>query len=247
MARLSLLGFEKLPFNGRYAQEIWRLCSHRYDCFISYKTNIDPYSGPSELTIFHPDTLHTIYDGKTNPFTKPAWYDNLRPYTGLNTHRSRWVHEHRRRIWDRAFSTKGNSVFVHSCLLLIVIPKALSSYEQDIRVQADQLEKLISERLAVPIVINDFFYWFSWDVMGILAFSKSFQMLQGGKWHHAIKMLRKGLELVGPFTPVPWLTRIAFDVPVLPTVRNFLKMGDWCARRMDERISVGSSILLAVL
>lgn len=74
--------------------------------------------------------------------------------------------------------------------------------------------------------------------MGELAFSRSFGMLQSQKWHHAIGMLRKGLELVGPFTPVPWLTRIAFDIPILPTVRNFLKMEDWCARRMDERISV---------
>ena len=76
--------------------------------------------------------------------------------------------------------------------------------------------------------------------MGQLAFSNSFGMLEEEKWHHAISLLRKGLELVGPFTPVPWLTRIAFDVPILPTVRNFVKMEEWCARRMDERISVCS-------
>jgi hypothetical protein len=78
------------------------------------------WTGPNELTIFHPDTLVTIYEGNRNPFTKPAWYDNLRPYTGLNTHRSKYVHEHRRRIWDHAFSTKG------TCSLLLVSPVVAS-------------------------------------------------------------------------------------------------------------------------
>jgi hypothetical protein len=75
----------------------------------SGKSKTDPKIGPNELTVFHPDTLHTIYDGIKNPFSKPAWYDSLRPYTGLNTHRSKYVHDHRRRIWDYAFSTKGDS------------------------------------------------------------------------------------------------------------------------------------------
>ncbi|OKL58794.1 hypothetical protein UA08_05857 [Talaromyces atroroseus] len=170
-------------------------------------------TGPNELTIFHPDTLVTIYEGNRNPFTKPAWYDNLRPYTGLNTHRSK------------------------------LQPTALASYQPNVTTHADCLANLIEEQVGKPVVVNQYFYWFSWDVMGQLAFSKSFGMLEEGKWHYAIKMLRKGLELVGPFTPVPWLTRVAFAVPVLDTVRNFLKMEDWCARRMDERISVSSYLI----
>ena len=65
--------------------------------------------GPNELTIFEPDILPEILEGSKNSFSKPAWYDNLRPYTGLNTHRSKVVHEHRRRIWDQGFTTKGES------------------------------------------------------------------------------------------------------------------------------------------
>ena len=65
--------------------------------------------GPSELTIFEPGVLPEILEGSKNAFSKPAWYDNLRPYYGLNTHRSKVVHEHRRRIWDQGFTTKGLS------------------------------------------------------------------------------------------------------------------------------------------
>ena len=63
--------------------------------------------GPNELTVFEPDVLTEILDGSKNQFSKPAWYDNLRPYTGLNTHRSKVVHQHRRRVWDYGFTTKG--------------------------------------------------------------------------------------------------------------------------------------------
>lgn len=64
-------------------------------------------TGPNELTIFDPDVLRIVNDGLKNACTKPAWYDNLRPYTGLNTHRSKLVHKHRRRVWDHGFTTEG--------------------------------------------------------------------------------------------------------------------------------------------
>jgi hypothetical protein len=104
------------------------------------------------------------------------------------------------------------------------------------------MDDLLAAQVGKPILINKYFYWFSWDVMGQLAFSKSFGMLEEGQWHFAINMLRKGLEFVGPFTPVPWMVRLAFEMPLTSTVRNFLKMCDWCAREMDERISVGLPI-----
>lgn len=74
--------------------------------------------------------------------------------------------------------------------------------------------------------------------MGQFAFSKSFQMLNDQKWHHAVCMLRAGLEVVGPLTPVPWLVRVGFDLPLLQVVRDFQGMEAWCAARMDERIEV---------
>ncbi|KAL8868364.1 MAG: hypothetical protein Q9174_005041, partial [Haloplaca sp. 1 TL-2023] len=128
--------------------------------------------GPNELAIFDPRALVEINEGAKNLFSKPAWYDNLRPYTGLNTHRSKTVHGHRRR---------------------------------HIKDYANQLDQALSLHTEETIEINKFFYWFSFDVMGHFAFSRSFGMLKDQSWHHAVEMLRKGLALVGPFTPVPWL------------------------------------------
>lgn len=80
-----------------------------------------------------------------------------------------------------------------------------------------QLEQAIAQNVGQEITINQYFYWFSFDVMGHFAFSKSFGMLESQKWHYSVQMLRAGLALVGPFTPVPWLVRIAFDIPILPS------------------------------
>ncbi|KAL8678451.1 MAG: hypothetical protein Q9186_005189 [Xanthomendoza sp. 1 TL-2023] len=131
------------------------------------------------------------------------------------------VHKHRRRVWDHAFTTE-----------------ALENYDSHVKEFAHQLECIIAENAGKPITINQYFYWFSFDVMGQSAFSKSFNMLKTQKWHHVVQLLRAGLELVGPLTPVPWLVRIGFDIPIMPVVRNFQKMEAWCAERMDERIEI---------
>ena len=41
------------------------------------------------------------------PFSKPAWYDVLQPYTGLTNHRDQKVHEHHRQVWDYGFTNRG--------------------------------------------------------------------------------------------------------------------------------------------
>ena len=115
---------------------------------------------------------------------------------------------------------------------------ALKTYEKQVKTYSIQLEQAITQNVGEEISINQYFYWFSFDVMGQFAFSKSFGMLKNQHWHYSIQMLRSGLALVGPFTPVPWLVRIAFDIPVLRIVRDFQAMVAWCTNRMVERIKV---------
>lgn len=115
---------------------------------------------------------------------------------------------------------------------------ALQSYEVQLKSYAHQLERLIAQSAGKPTNINQYIYWFSFDVMGQFAFSKPFDMLIGKKWHHAVQMLRAGLALVGPLSPTPWLVRLAVDFPVVSVVRDFQKMEAWCADQMDERIEV---------
>ena len=77
---------------------------------------------------------------------------------------------------------------------------------------ADQLERLIAQSRNQPIVANQYFQWFSFDVMVQVAFSEDFNMLRGAQWHSAIKVLRDGMAAIGALTPVPWLIRLGSDI-----------------------------------
>ena len=74
--------------------------------------------------------------------------------------------------------------------------------------------------------------------MGQFAFSKSFNNLREKRLHEAIRMIRSGMSLIGPFTPVPWLIRIGFENPVTTIARDLHKLLRWCSEQMDERINV---------
>ena len=77
--------------------------------------------------------------------------------------------------------------------------------------------------------------------MGDFAFAKSFNMLESKEWHYSVLMLRKVLNLLGPFSSVPWLIQLAFSFPMIPVVQDWNKMISWCADRMKERIHVSRS------
>ncbi|KUI71889.1 Tryprostatin B 6-hydroxylase [Cytospora mali] len=151
-------------------------------------------TGPEELTIIDP-SIPGILDGPKNEFTKAVWYDFLLPEVAVNTTRDKKHHDARRRIWDRGFS-----------------PNAMAAYEQQIIECAGTLAQRIAEisRDGEPVVVTDWFYWFTFDVMGHFAFARSFGMLRDEQWHLAVKMLRRAMALLGPFSPVPWLAQVAF-------------------------------------
>lgn len=180
-------------------------------------------TGPEEITIIN-SAVPLAVDGPGSGCTKAVWYDFLLPELALNTTRSKKDHDSRRRIWDRGFSKK-----------------ALAAYEERVVEFAETLASRIEElaRQDDPVNITDWFYWFTFDVMGEFAFARSFSMLQNEQWHPAVKLLRKAMGLLGPFSPVPWLAQIAFYItPWMFVVRDWLAMMQWCKKRMGERIEV---------
>ena len=182
-------------------------------------------TGPEEITVFHPEVLSAV-DGPGNSCTKAVWYDLLLPEIAINTTRSKSDHDKRRRIWDSGFSTR-----------------ALENYEATVVEYGKKLESRVAELSAKgqPINVSLWFYWFTFDVMGIFAFARSFDMLQKEEWHVSVVMLRKAMRLLGPLSPVPWLAQIGFNMfPWLWVVRDWLAMLAWCRDRMSERLKVRS-------
>ena len=100
----------------------------------------------------------------------------------------------------------------------------------------DQLERHLAATGERPVRINDWFYFFTFDMMGEFAFGKSFNMLTTEKWQYTTLLMRKFLSLLGPLTPVPWFCRLGFGFPgAAPEWKQFVK---YCNECMDERVQV---------
>lgn len=64
-----------------------------------------------------------------------------------------------------------------------------------------------------PVNASLWFNFYSFDVMGDLAFGKSFDMLRSGEKHFALKLLQDGMRPVGILTPIPWILPILLSIP----------------------------------
>lgn len=84
-----------------------------------------------------------------------------------------------------------------------------------------------------PVNAAEWFNYYSFDVMGDLAFAKSFDMLKNGQSHWAIKLLNNGQRGIGIFGSVPWLFGILSKIPGL--TKGFHKFIKFCDDMMDNR------------
>ncbi|KAI1431257.1 cytochrome P450 [Xylaria sp. CBS 124048] len=181
-------------------------------------------TGPSEITIFHPDVFQAT-DGPKTECIKSEWYDLLWPESSLLTTRDRALHDERRRNWKMCFS-----------------PQALSFHFAKTLKHVDILDRLIESRIEAnePCQMRDLFYWLGFDVMGDFVFNKSFDMLSSGKWHHMVINLQRALALLGPVSPAPWLIQIAFRVaPRVYQIGDWFKMTAWTHVQIGERLKAG--------
>ncbi|KAL9052535.1 MAG: hypothetical protein Q9162_005339 [Coniocarpon cinnabarinum] len=124
--------------------------------------------------------------------------------------------------------------------LSVVSCRAIAEYEDNTLKYVEQLESLIASAASTGQSINasDVFYWFGWDVMGEVVFSKSFRMLEGREWHIAVTMLHRAMKFLGPATPVPWLAHIGFKFLYrFSIVRDWFAMQHVCHQCLHERIA----------
>lgn len=112
----------------------------------------------------------------------------------------------------------------------------MRNYRGRINRYTDLLDDYIASHTDQPISANDVFYWFTFDIMGDLAYGKSFGMLSEHKWHYAISWMNEFMSLLGPISPVPWLARFLFHVPgAIPKWHRFM---NWCQRRLKDRLAM---------
>ncbi|KAH8597073.1 putative cytochrome P450 [Bisporella sp. PMI_857] len=173
--------------------------------------------GPSDLIIAHPKAVNVIY-GAGSKCTKAANYDLTRPVVSLQTFRDKAEHDARRRVWSAAFGDK-----------------ALRGYEQRIRNSQDKLVAHLAGSEGKPVNMTEMFGFYGFDVMGDLAFGKSFDMIEASKAHWAIELLYEGLKPLAFNFPI-WFFRVLTSLPLV--TRDWWRLINFCQESILLRMEI---------
>ena len=118
--------------------------------------------------------------------------------------------------------------------LLIEFP-ALQSHEARLFSHAQRLDAVIADQCNKSINVTKTFEYYTFDVMGDVHFGMDFGMLKSKKYDKAVNVLMGGMDLFGPFTPVPWLFHIARLIPGLQ--KDWFLYRAWSDQRLRSRLS----------
>jgi tryprostatin B 6-hydroxylase len=81
--------------------------------------------------------------------------------------------------------------------------------------------------------VSKWFHYYSFDIVGDLAFGKSFDMLKNGRIHFAIELLQRGMAPTGLLTPISWMIPVMAAAPIIGS--EYRRLCDWCAEQVEQR------------
>ena len=115
----------------------------------------------------------------------------------------------------------------------LILDAALRDYEARVTGYTYELMGRISQFSGNSMNASEWFNYYSFDVMGDLAFGKSFNMLKTGQLHFAIDWLERSMYLLGQFSSISWAIPVGAIAPVVSrTFRHFIA---WCSEQVEER------------
>ncbi|EGR47512.1 cytochrome P450 [Trichoderma reesei QM6a] len=170
---------------------------------------------PSELSIRNPRAVAALH-GPASRCEKGPIYDVTKPMTSLHMFRDRAIHNDLRRVWSQAFSDR-----------------ALRGYNQRMSAYRSVLLGRIHAAKGESMDMAKWFRFYGFDVMGDLAFGKSFNMLETSRNHWAIDLLDAGILPLALQLPV-WLLRFGMNMPVIS--RDWWTFIGFCRDRLQSRM-----------
>jgi tryprostatin B 6-hydroxylase len=177
--------------------------------------------GSNDLSIAHPRAIQAIY-GLDSKCRKADWYDLTYPMSSLQSTRDDSLHSQRRRVWSTAFGNRN-----------------LRDYDERMAWYRALLVKAIEDADGRSMDVTRLFKLYSFDVMGELAFGRSFEMLETNKEHEAIKLLDSGLFALGFKLPM-WFFRLATSIP--GATKDWWGFISYCISQLDTRMQVSETI-----
>ncbi|KAG5986831.1 hypothetical protein E4U54_005248 [Claviceps lovelessii] len=218
------------PFRGPFLARL----SSLYMTFLSYK-NFHLFDevhrlhaqygdivrvGPCELSIADPKAHHIILS-KQSRCIKGPWYDTNYPSASVHTTRDPDDHDVRRKYWDKGLGSR-----------------ALRDYEPRVKRYAQQLLQHVEASRGKPIDMSMWFLFYSFDVMGELALSKSFDMMRHGVLHDYVKSLHANVAVFGALRHVAWALPLYQTMPGLN--RLYVKLHEWIVEQVHLRKERGT-------
>ncbi|KAJ5120265.1 hypothetical protein N7448_010934 [Penicillium atrosanguineum] len=99
-----------------------------------------------------------------------------------------------------------------------------------------QLVEVVDRDLASPIDMTRWFSYYAFDVMGNLAFGKSFNMIAEGKEAYFLKTIRTDMTNIGHLKYMPWIFPILMNIPLINA--NNLNFWKWIESQFLERSAI---------
>ncbi|KAI1421256.1 cytochrome P450 [Xylaria sp. FL1777] len=171
--------------------------------------------GSNDLSITHPKAVPAIF-GYGSKCRKADWYDLTYPMISLQSTRDDALHSRWRRAWSTAFGERN-----------------LQDYEERMVHYRGLLIKIIEESAGNPLDMTKWFHYYNYDVMGELAFGRSFDMLEATQQHEAIKLYLSGTAVLGFKLPM-WFFRLVVSIPGM--TKNWWGFMGYCVSQLDSRI-----------
>ncbi|KAJ5938975.1 hypothetical protein N7466_002109 [Penicillium verhagenii] len=108
----------------------------------------------------------------------------------------------------------------------------MADYLPRVQSKTDLLISKFNEHEGESLNVTLWTTFYSFDVMGLITFSKDYQQLQNSAEHGAIAAMHSQMDMVAVFTPVPWFMYILSAIPFLKEMHQFLI---YSTSQMNER------------
>lgn len=116
----------------------------------------------------------------------------------------------------------------------------MSIYGHRVRSKVDVFISQLRERVGQPVNITEWAMFLTFDVMGVVGFSKDFQQLEAAKEHSAIKGLHDQMAALGLLAHIPWFLSLLGSIPGLSG--SYGLFIDYCHKQVKEKVEVCCAI-----
>ena len=170
--------------------------------------------------------------------SKGVWYTCSEPRVSLETERDKKAHALQRKVWDKAFTSQGRETAAPIFCIANEFHLALSDYEPRVSYYTTQLLGVIDSKIGQPMDVTRWLNYYSFDVMGDLAFGKGFNMLAEGQDQYFFAHLRGHMKAIGLTSHLTWLFPFLKRIPGINT--EYRKHMKWLEDQVDQRMKVRS-------